>query len=348
MKIKFKNFQAFRDEEIDLSPGVTLITGPTDNGKTAIFRGLLSLLLNDLDAIGYINGDAIKEKGDDAEEVVTIIDSDIPMIEFHRTKAKAWYMIDGKPYRKLKRDNIFDIYPQIGRKFIYSPEDPTRQILNFQTESNLAFPFDRSDTEMFKLFERIFNITDTRSAIDTLKKDEDQVTLKLNQVLGDKSNYETSIRETEKILSEVDITTIRAYIQQYKTILGRQQRITQEIQHIANYAPFLKTLQTLPKLSKLDDNLVVEHITKLEKNLQEVASKWQFIQNFKDVSFTKEESDRTARLQELASKIDKIVYLEGAIVNENEIIQEAEIDMAEAQKELDSFDKCPLCGHDLR
>ena len=70
MKIKFKNFQALKSEEIEFSPGLTLITGPTDNGKTAIFRGLLSFLTNSVDAPAYINGDASKEKGDEAESLL--------------------------------------------------------------------------------------------------------------------------------------------------------------------------------------------------------------------------------------------------------------------------------------
>lgn len=347
MKIKFKNFQALKAEEIEINPGVTLIVGPTDSGKTAIFRGLLSLLTNSIDAPSFINGAALQEKGDSAELAVTVIDEDIPEIEFHRTPGKAWYMINGKKYSKLARSNIFDIYPDMHKKFVYDPND-SRKILNFQTEEQLAFPFDKSDAEMFKLFEHIFNIADTRAIMDTIRKEEDSVNFKLSQNQTEKTKLESDIAALKQSISGVNKDLLLNYAEQYKNCYGSIQNQYSKLSKIASYVPFLKTVQELPEFLKHNDEEICNEASILEKKLQECLLKESYVKNYTDVQLTPIKDDFDSVVLDLRSKLDKIQVLEQNITAQEKLIKLNENVRAEAEKELEEFDICPLCGHTLK
>lgn len=51
-KLKIKNFQSHHDTEIEFGPGINVITGTSDAGKTSILRAIMFVLYNNVDA-GY-------------------------------------------------------------------------------------------------------------------------------------------------------------------------------------------------------------------------------------------------------------------------------------------------------
>lgn len=346
MKLKIKNFQAIRSGEIEINPGLTLITGPTDNGKTAFFRGLLTLLTNPAHAATCINNVQLAEKNETAELSVTLIDDDIPKIEFHRTPTKAWYMIDGKKYSKLLRNNIFDIYPDLGKKFVYDPND-SRTILNFQTEDQLAFPFDKSDPEMFRLFERIFNISDTRTVIDTLKKEGAETDFKLERNQTEKATLEQKIEDLKQNISGINKEFLINYAEQFKRKYAEIQNILSKLNTISSYAPFLLESQNLPQFQENNGDETCNTVSILEKKLQEGRLKSAYIENYVDVAFTHVEEDFGSALLALGSKLSKIQTLAQGISEQTQLIQENEKIMQETEQKLSEFKICPLCGHEL-
>jgi exonuclease SbcC len=60
-KLKIKNFQSHHDTEIEFGPGINVITGTSDAGKTGILRALMFVLYNQSDA-GFqtINSDFVE------------------------------------------------------------------------------------------------------------------------------------------------------------------------------------------------------------------------------------------------------------------------------------------------
>jgi exonuclease SbcC len=45
-KLKIKNFQSHHDTEIEFGPGINVITGTSDAGKTSILRAIMFVLYN--------------------------------------------------------------------------------------------------------------------------------------------------------------------------------------------------------------------------------------------------------------------------------------------------------------
>lgn len=345
MKIKLKNFQAFRSAEFEFGPGFTLITGPTDNGKTAVFRALWTLLTNSSDAVGFINGPALQEK-EDAELVVTIKDDDIPTIEFHRSKSKAWYIIDGKKYSKLARSNIFDVYPELHKKFMYDSTD-FRKCLNFQTEDQLAFPFDRSDTEMFKLFEKIFNVSDTRAVIDTIRKEEDEVNFKLNQNQIEQNNLTLECNKLTDNLSKLNIDLLKAYCEQHQNSSKALGILKGKIERLSSYAPYLKIVQNLPVLKNFNEDSKCSLILDLKNKILECETKQKYVSNFADIQINPLDESFAEVLTQLQDKIQKVQKSILMLEAQNQIMSGCEESIKSINKELAEYKICPLCGHEL-
>ena len=47
--VKIENFQSIRNLEIDLDAQIVLISGPTDNGKSAILRAIKNAVFDGID-----------------------------------------------------------------------------------------------------------------------------------------------------------------------------------------------------------------------------------------------------------------------------------------------------------
>lgn len=340
MKIKLKNFQSIKEADLEFSPGLTLITGPTNSGKTAIFRSLYCLLLNPAKASSKIHNDQ-------EELVVKMQEDSVGEIEFHRTSSQAWYLVNNKKFSKLSRSNIFDVCPEIHKLFVYNPEDP-RKILNFQTESNLAFPFDRSDAEMFKLFEKIFNITDTRAIMDTIKKDEEETKFKLNQNISEKSEIELRLKVYDENLKGFNIERLKNAYELYKYKSSKILELQNKIRKIMSYAPYLKASSEIPNFESVEESDKVQKILELKKKIQECKTKKQFINNYQEVIFSPIDEKLLLSIPRMQSALENIKRISLAIKEQSELVEKSENRIAECNKKLEEFKMCPLCGHELK
>lgn len=93
MKFTGKNFQPWPDFELDIN-GLTIVIGPSNEGKSSIYRALKGVLRNDIDA-GHI-----RNPKDEALELE--VEQGGHTIKASRSKkGSVKYVIDGKEYAKL-------------------------------------------------------------------------------------------------------------------------------------------------------------------------------------------------------------------------------------------------------
>lgn len=123
MRLSGKNFQSWAEFDLTLE-GLTILTGPSDVGKSAIFRALKGVLRNELPAEFVRNGQ------DDPMEITVEIDAH-KVTATRKKKGSTTYVIDGQDYAKLARaapDDLkklnfnevligdFDVDPIFGRQ----------------------------------------------------------------------------------------------------------------------------------------------------------------------------------------------------------------------------------------
>jgi exonuclease SbcC len=93
-EIELINFQGHGHSVLALSPGLNVITGPSDNGKSSIIRAIRWVLQN------RPQGDGICKH--DTDETRVIIRTDNHVIERFRKGRDNCYVLDGKVFRAMR------------------------------------------------------------------------------------------------------------------------------------------------------------------------------------------------------------------------------------------------------
>ena len=79
-KISIKNFQSHPNTELELDPGINVITGSSDNGKTSIFRALYWIIYNRPSGNSFISNWIKDEKGNIKKEVTKSLGKYAPKV----------------------------------------------------------------------------------------------------------------------------------------------------------------------------------------------------------------------------------------------------------------------------
>lgn len=157
MQLTIENFQIYKNISLKFEEGLTIITGPSNSGKSSIMRALSTLVLNpssNLEDISY---------GEDRMSINLKLKN--KSYTYSKSKEGTSYQIDQLSYSKIGRDNLFKLDETFP--FVLDEED---NILNIQGEWNQMFPFDRKDSGLFKLFEDVFaliNSTDMNKLLNS-------------------------------------------------------------------------------------------------------------------------------------------------------------------------------------
>jgi hypothetical protein len=95
VRLRGKNFQSWSEFSLDIE-GLTVITGTSDTGKSAIFRALKGVLRNELPS------EFVRDGQDEAMEVsVEVGGHNVSARRTH--KGSTTYVIDAKDYAKLAK-----------------------------------------------------------------------------------------------------------------------------------------------------------------------------------------------------------------------------------------------------
>lgn len=140
--LKIKNYQIIKDASLRFEPGLNVIVGESNNGKTAILRAIETAIFN-LSRPEHITlGETVSAVGlqYNGHTIIWRRDSEAP--------SPMSYKIDGQLYSKLGRGQ-----PEVVAKLLGIEEIELEEIkmrLNFQKQ--MAFPFllDKTPSQMFK------------------------------------------------------------------------------------------------------------------------------------------------------------------------------------------------------
>lgn len=188
IKITLENFQSYKEpQSFIFDKGLTAITGTNNSGKSAVFRAVECLLLNPLGAKSYIHHGQTFAR-------VSLTIPDLISIDYFRYEDRVKYVINNQEYNAIKRNNLFDLVQNFPLKM-----DERGQVLSLIDEWTTMFPFDRKDSELFKMFEDIFNIQDSNLVV---------------------KHFNTQERELKNSIKLLDLS-----INQHKDIINKRSRI---------------------------------------------------------------------------------------------------------------------------
>lgn len=363
LKLSLENFQSISHGELIFHAGTNVIIGQSNSGKTATFRGLKACLSNPLGSQRFI------KKGTSKTSVALEYNGN--QIIWKRTPKESSYTINGEDFIKTGKSSAFKLVDDLG--FVVDDNDT---IMNIEEELQLPFPFGISKSELFKLYENVFCVSDSAVILKAAKETEEQTKSKITTLETEIVKNNNKLVEIENFKKEVNLSFLQGKKEHFKenfkriSFLKDGLNIIHEAYNIQNFKikvnSFENRLAELKELRQLKNDLLkLKKLHSLGKELKDIA-----IPETIDFTLYKELKD----LYKTCNKLSEIEYIEAPekefsnkLNSYNELkeyslvirklkegIKEKKIKLESAnelikQKEerLKEFKVCPLCHKPL-
>lgn len=250
MKVSIKDFQIVKSASLEFVPGLTVIQGESNNGKSALFRAIKSCIYNEpgttnvrVGCKNYLVG--IEHKG---HKIIL------------QKGENSLYLIDGKQYNKIGKTQVPEVAEALGINAL-SINDNTEKI-NFWDQMEKPFLLDRNSSELFRF------IVDSG--------EDDNLNTTLRTMVSDKNKL-----NTEKNLKEGSITTLKQQIDSMENTLAGSADKIQLCEDIISFGPMTSKLLTITNIitnitNKETDinntNIIIEEKKRVQKDIEQQMS----------------------------------------------------------------------------
>lgn len=218
MKLITKDFQILKGKhEFEFPVGITVIQGKTGSGKSTVFYAIHDCLTNPAGVDDVIHWDA--------KSAQVTIENNGNAITWIKTPTSSEYRneLTGQSFVKASKIDSTDL----GDLGFYIKDG---DVINIQDEWKVLFPFGLKDTEMFRLFEDIFNISCSFNIIDDYKKDEKNIKAEITNTISQINDYKQKKITIEDILNKIN----KQDIENYQTTINTKQQVVSQIEEDYN------------------------------------------------------------------------------------------------------------------
>ena len=249
LQLTIKDFQIIKDAELTFPKGsISLIVGQSANGKSSILRSIKTLLLNSSGSQKFI------KHGTDSTSVSMVYNDNT--IEWKRNKTGSKYIINGKEYSKLGTSNITKVLDNSGFVIDYKND-----ILNLEGAWQILFPFDKSDAELFKLFENIFCVSDSGKIFQSFKIEEDRIGKELQEYTNNLNKNKVKIEAIEDLQNKVDLNRLKSYKEKLISYNNKQAKLNIDIDLLKETSEYLTVVPSTCKIK----HFTLDNLTEYEK-----------------------------------------------------------------------------------
>jgi chromosome segregation ATPase len=342
--ISITNFQSHKETVLDLSPGLNVIVGPSDSGKTAIIRALRWLIWN------RPSGDAFRSEWGGPTSVQCLMDD--KKIDIGRIKS-----LDNLYYHNHQN------YEAFGTGV---PEEITKALnideTNLQQQLDSPFLINSSPGEVATYFNRIAHLDQIDTAVKSIQAS-------IRKLSSDQTHYEEERAKQEEQLKEfeylekfeIDLEVLEQDVNQFSNLISKRDKLDEWVhmmdkldaeivyleEILVNQEELVDTLLSLYEHRNQlqeDRDWLIQRINLLEDQEKEITNIKQLIV-FKNaveaiLSLYDKQVGLKKELDQLYSHVDYIVSQDKSIASTKLKIEELEKKFHEEMPEF-----CPLCGH---
>lgn len=256
LKVTIENFQSISKCELEFTQGINIIVGQSNSGKSAILRAVKGAVLNTSGSQKYIkNGTKGFKVG---------IEYQGNSIEWSRTSKSPEYVINGEKYAKTGSSNLLDFLDNSGFTL-----DENKSLMNVESELELPFPFDKSNSELFKLFEKnIFCISDSTAITKLIKSDEEETASRKDNAEYELTRLQDKLTAIEELEKEVDLNWLVSKRGELANLASDKEKLLLDIQNLHGIISLGKVIgKGVPHLSQLPD---LQDYISLSKDIETV------------------------------------------------------------------------------
>lgn len=346
MKIQYHNVGSIRDAEIEYNLGkLILIRGETNHGKSLIFYSLADGLLNNPTFKKWHNKQSLIENPNSSEKIILYTDDNNKYEVELNSKGFRYRINDNEPVEKVQRKNIYDILNRQIKGFLYS-SDEENPLLNIVQENEGFFPINRSDSQIYKTYERLLSLNNTQEIMKSVKMDIEDIQYHQKDNLIMLQKYQA---QQSKLSEALNSTIDENYITQVLITITKMYNDYIRVQNICSF--LVKDINYIHTFS----NSKLEMLTKIDFD----ALRFNRLLNLyiQDANYQKSNKLLEFKLYSVDIDIDKIKRVNISYNNAlniqsqiQEIYQNIQNDISlleEIDKKLKDVKVCPLCGQSL-
>ena len=241
LKLSLTNFQSISNGELEFETGLNFIIGQSNSGKSATFRALKACLSNPSGSQRFIKKDS------NIAEVTLEYNGNI--ITWKRTKSESSYIINGESYVKTGKSDAFKIVEDTGFS-----RDHNDVIMNIEEELQLPFPYGVSKTDLFKLFENIFCVSDSAVILKSAKDHENEVKNDISLLENEATKVGKKLEELKKFKEELNLSQLKELRSELKDKQERLNKLTSGIE-VIKVAQKVDEI-SIPKTCKFNNKLI--------------------------------------------------------------------------------------------
>lgn len=269
--LRIRGFESHVDTHIQLGPGLNVITGPSDSGKTAIIRALRWLALGEPSGEAYVNqtvGEA---------EVTAELDDGVTVSKLRR-KGKTSYSISTVPEPFEKAEVPEEVKQALGiKKSKFGEFEPA---LNFAFQLDAPFLISETESAGAKILGKLAGTEVVDMAIKSVAK-ETHAARKLHSLAvkeierssGDLLQYADLDSQKERLdACEVMVEKIDQMNERLKKLKDLAHRYDLGMQHLTQHNMRLQELDSVPVVENALHEL--EKAQQRLERLQGLYGKW--------------------------------------------------------------------------
>lgn len=343
--LKLKNIQSHKDSEFNFSKGINCIVGSSNNGKSAVLRGLNWAIYNrPLGTDILLSSWSYDKKGNQIEEMSVEVEKENSTLIRKKSATENSYYVDGEKLESIKTD-----VPEDVERFFCLSET------NVQRQMDQPFLLSLTSGQVAAYFNKVVRL----DVIDKILSNAESVRRKTKSKLEES---EEKIEDYGKQIEKFEwLENAEKLIKKYENISEKEQLLTDEVNKLSDelqqvvvfsqlqnkYEKIIENKKSINEIKKLyvECNLLEESVESLEESLNKLKvlksskcnsdfnSAKKLISKFRESAENIE--DVQNELNHLSTSIENYKYYENMIfVNKKEI--------EDLKKQLPKT--CPLCG----
>ena len=297
--LHIENFQAISEMDLDFEEGINIIAGQSNSSKTSVLRAIEVLLRNQSGSADYI------KHGEKSTLVnMKYLGNDV---SWSRTKKDIVYEVNGEKYLKVGNTDLFKLLDKTG--FVIDPQD---ELANLEDEWTLPFPFYKSSSELFKLFENIFSVSDSAKILKGMKEDEDNCKKKQLEVERECEKVERKVEAIKELNIPETVEKLKTYKEDITKASNDLDELNEDTTDLHKIGRSIKVYKNIPEKVDVDTELLYkyEDIVKDFNKLQELKGVCKVLKDIPKLDYLVDFKDYVDDIEELKKDLEKLCTLE--------------------------------------
>lgn len=333
--VDIKDFQSLKKAYIELTPGITVITGATNNGKSAIIRAIDSALFN--------LGDDAMVRGGQRYYGIKISNGSHTMLmardNVGKNEKTAYQFDDGTVQKKVGRGQLEEVSRMFNIREV-KMNNGTKMKINFWYQNDKPFLMDKTAGQLYE-FLSLSSCDNYARVLKSLGSDVRSINSDINTLTTEINTYKSLINDKKDFLSKNDgFDSVYQEALDVDAMGDLHSNTSSVLDDIDTYSHSVQRLNGLK--SKLDDKLStidMGSIRSLYSDIDSINSKVEAMCVL--LSYIDDISIRISRLSDMYRELHQ------TIEDSNSSITEFSLLLGDAEKISSDFDRISVVMVDV-